>query len=111
MINRSNKGKELYELLEPLKEVDGGETKDAFSNDDGRELVGKQKIKELALANGFSLKQQASGTMDLHSYVYAFAHAVATEATASAVPDGYVLVPHDATDVINSHGVNATSDS
>ena len=29
-----------------------------------------QKIKELALANGFKLKEQASGNMDLHSYVY-----------------------------------------
>lgn len=35
-----------------------------------------QKIKELALANGFSLKEQASGNMDLHSYVYEFANAI-----------------------------------
>lgn len=38
-----------------------------------------QKIKELALANGFLLKEQASGNMDLHSYVYEFAQAVAVE--------------------------------
>ena len=45
-----------------------------------------QKIKELALANGFSLKEQASGNMDLHSYVYEFANAIEQAATAQAVP-------------------------
>ena len=35
-----------------------------------------QKIKELALANGFFLKEQASGNMDLNSYVYDFANAI-----------------------------------
>ena len=50
-----------------------------------------QKIKELALANGFSLKEQASGNMDLHSYVYEFANALLKEAT----PEGFVLVPKD----------------
>lgn len=48
-----------------------------------------EKIKELALANGFSLKEQASGNMDLHSYVYEFANALLKEAT----PEGFVLVP------------------
>ena len=43
------------------------------------------KIKEIALANGFSLKQQASGNMDLHSYVYEFAKAVIKEAVKEAV--------------------------
>ena len=57
-----------------------------------------QKIKELALASGFSLKEQASGNMDLHSYVYEFAQAVAAEAKASAVPDGFVLVPKECSD-------------
>ena len=44
-----------------------------------------QKIKEIALANGFSLKEQASGNMDLHSYVYEFANAIeqATKAQAA----------------------------
>ena len=49
-----------------------------------------QKIKELALANGFSLKEQASGNMDLHSYVYEFANAIEQAAKAQAVPDGFV---------------------
>ena len=35
-----------------------------------------QKIKELALANGFFLKEQASGNMDLNSYVYDFANTI-----------------------------------
>ena len=45
-----------------------------------------QKIKELALANGFSLKEQASGNMDLHPYVYEFANAIEQAAKAQAVP-------------------------
>ena len=51
-----------------------------------------QKIKEIALANGFSLKQQASGNMDLHSYVYEFAEALIKEAEVQAVPEGFMLV-------------------
>ena len=46
-----------------------------------------QKIKELALANGFSLKEQASGNMDLHSYVYEFANAIEQAVKAQAVPN------------------------
>lgn len=46
-----------------------------------------QKIKELALANGFLLKEQASGNMDLHSYVYEFANAIEQAAKAQAVPN------------------------
>ena len=56
-------------------------------------LMDIQKIKELALANGFSLKEQASGNMDLHSYVYEFANAIEQAAKAQAVPEGFVLVP------------------
>ncbi|MDM1247879.1 hypothetical protein HX005_10815 [Acinetobacter sp. R933-2] len=43
-----------------------------------------KKIQELALANGFSLKEQASGNMDLHSYVYEFAQAIENEVLAQA---------------------------
>ena len=35
-----------------------------------------QKIKELALANGFKLKEQADGSMDLNAHVYDFANAI-----------------------------------
>ena len=51
-----------------------------------------QKIKELALANGFKLKEQADGSMDLNAYVYDFANAIEQEAKAQAVPDGFVVV-------------------
>lgn len=43
-----------------------------------------QKIKELALANGFKLKEQASGNMDLNTYVYDFANAIEREAKAQS---------------------------
>lgn len=46
-----------------------------------------QKIKELALANGFKLKEQASGNMDLNAYVYDFANAIEQETKAQAVPE------------------------
>ena len=49
-----------------------------------------QKIKELALAYGFSLKEQAGGNMDLHSYVYEFANAIEQAVKAQAVPEGFV---------------------
>ncbi len=32
-----------------------------------------EKIKQIALANGFKLKEQPDGTMDLYPYVYEFA--------------------------------------
>ena len=51
-----------------------------------------QKIKELALANGFKLKEQASGNMDLNAYVYDFANAIEQAAKAQAVPEGFVIV-------------------
>ena len=59
-----------------------------------------QKIKELALANGFSLKEQASGNMDLHSYVYEFANAIEQAAKALAVPEGFVLIKDDTKTVV-----------
>ena len=52
-----------------------------------------QKIKELALANGFKLKEQADGSVDLNAYVYDFANAIEQAAKAQAVPEGFVLVP------------------
>ena len=52
-----------------------------------------EKIKELALANGFKLKEQANGNMDLNAYVYDFANAIEQAAKAQAVPDGFVLMP------------------
>ena len=54
-----------------------------------------EKIKELALANGFKLKEQADGSMDLNAYVYDFANAIEREAKAQAIPEGFVLVPKE----------------
>ena len=44
-----------------------------------------EKVKELALANGFKFKEQADGSMDLNAYVYDFANAIEREAKAQAV--------------------------
>lgn len=44
--------------------------------------MNKEKIKELALANGFKLKEQPDGTMDLNPYVFEFAAALERVATA-----------------------------
>lgn len=63
-----------------------------------------QKIKELALANGFKLKEQASGNMDLNAYVYDFANAIEQAAKAQAVPEGFILMPKVPTERM----VNAT---
>ena len=54
-----------------------------------------EKIKELALANGFKLKEQASGNMDLNSYVYDFANAIEQAAKAQTVLEGFVLVSRE----------------
>lgn len=51
-----------------------------------------QKIKQIALENGFSLKQQASGNMDLHSYVYAFAEALIKEAISEAILENDCMI-------------------
>ena len=66
-----------------------------------------QKIKELALANGFKLKEQASGNMDLNAYVYDFANAIEQEVKAQAVPEGYVVVPMEPTEQILNRMTNA----
>lgn len=66
-----------------------------------------QKIKELALANGFKLKEQADGSMDLNAYVYDFANAIEQAAKAQAVPDGFVVVPKKATKKMLDAGYEA----
>ena len=63
-----------------------------------------QKVKELALANGFKLKEQASGNMDLNAYVYDFANAIEQAAKAQAVPDGFVVVPKEPTEAMHQAG-------
>lgn len=65
-----------------------------------------QKIKELALANGFKLKEQASGNMDLNTYVYDFANAIEQAAKTQAIPEGFVLVPKEPTKEMIAHITN-----
>ena len=38
--------------------------------------MNKEQIKQLALNNGFKLKEQHDGSMDLNPYVYEFADAI-----------------------------------
>ncbi|MFV5381735.1 hypothetical protein [Acinetobacter towneri] len=54
-----------------------------------------EKIKELALANGFKLKEQASGNMDLNAYVYDFANAIEQAAKTQADAPGQITVTHE----------------
>lgn len=42
--------------------------------------MNKKQIKNLALSNGFKLKEQSSGEMDLNPYVYDFADALLAKA-------------------------------
>lgn len=44
------------------------------------------EIKTLALANGFTLREQPDGSMDLNPYVYAFARALRAEVIAEIRP-------------------------
>jgi hypothetical protein len=44
------------------------------------------RIKELALANGFKLKEQPDGSMDLNPYVFDFANALLAEAKPGWMP-------------------------
>ena len=42
--------------------------------------MNKKQIKDLALSNGFKLKEQPSGEIDLNPYVYDFADALLAKA-------------------------------
>lgn len=44
--------------------------------------MNREQIKELAIANGFSLKPQPGGAHDLNPYVYEFAHALLEQSKA-----------------------------
>lgn len=50
----------------------------------------KDEIRALALANGFTLRQQPDGSMDLNPYVYGFADALIKIALGSARRDDHV---------------------
>ena len=70
-----------------------------------------EKIKELALANGFKLKEQADRSMDLNAYVYDFANAIEREVKAQAVPDGFVVVPKEPTNKMLDAGYEDSYDA
>lgn len=44
------------------------------------DILTKEEIRDTALANGFRLKQQPSGEMDLNPYVYKFVRAILIKA-------------------------------
>ena len=67
-----------------------------------------QKIKELALANGFKLKEQADGSMDLNAYVYDFANAI--EQAAKADTDDQITVSYERLQELIAIGVKAALD-
>ncbi len=50
-----------------------------------------EQIKEIALSNGFKLKEQPNGEMDLNPYVYEFARAIVLLKLEEAANDIYAL--------------------
>ena len=66
-----------------------------------------EKVKELALANGFKLKEQASGNMDLNAYVYDFANAIEREVKAQADAPGQITITHERLQELVAIGVKA----
>ncbi|WP_372845478.1 hypothetical protein [Psychrobacter sp.] len=48
--------------------------------------MNNERIKEIALANGFKLKEQPNGEMDLNPYVYDFARALLAERDKGITP-------------------------
>ena len=59
--------------------------------------MSKQQIKELALANGFKLKEQPDGSMDLNPYVYDFAAALKVQWQVEAI--------NSAADFLHDHSI------
>jgi hypothetical protein len=53
--------------------------------------ITNEQIQELALDNGFKLKEQPNGTLELNPYVYEFARALLNFKPA---PEAYVPLPN-----------------
>ena len=70
-----------------------------------------EKVKELALANGFKLKEQADGSMDLNAYVYDFANAIEREVKTQADAPGQITVTHERFQELIAIGVKAALES
>lgn len=65
----------------------------------------KDQIKELALANGFKLKEQPDGSMDLNPYVYEFAFELMKQVTLSTA-DNLVQALQELADDIQNEANN-----
>lgn len=59
------------------------------------------QIKELALANGFKLKEQPDGSMDLNPYVYEFAFELMKQVTLSTADNLVQALQELADDIQN----------
>ena len=69
------------------------------------------QIKEIALANGFKLKEQPSGEMDLNPYVYEFARKLLshqTEVIAQTINDHWCMT--DDGEATKGHVLNSILD-
>lgn len=60
--------------------------------------MNNERIKEIALANGFKLKEQPSGKMDLNPYVYDFARALFVERDRGLAHIKSIYHPNEADD-------------
>lgn len=65
-------------------------------------VLTNDRVKELALANGFKLKEQSDGSMDLNPYVYEFAQALAQELKGDAVEVNELVYGNSVTYPIDS---------
>lgn len=55
--------------------------------------MNNERIKEIALANGFKLKEQPNGEMDLHPYVYDFSLALLDKEREQTIMDLHSFMP------------------
>lgn len=52
-------------------------------------MISREKIKDIALQEGFKLKEQPSGELDLNPYVYGFANRLVNQHSKISVIDDY----------------------
>jgi len=57
--------------------------------------ISDHRILDIALANGFKLKEQPDGSISLHPYVWKFAHALMNEVISTRKAYGYGIVDKD----------------
>lgn len=64
-----------------------------------------KQIKEIALANGFKLKEQPNGEMDLNPYVYDFARALFAECDKGLTPIKSIYCPNEGKEQITHNSL------